>query len=191
MLLAKSNPPRSFVEHSLDVARAAALRLDNPVVRARLSTAAGMRLTDAHAARLAVLAGLHDIGKVGAGFQRMLGGERTAWRHVAGGLAALRVLKSEISDVLSWWSDPAAALYASVCHHGGPVAMRDVREQDGIVGEHIGSESIDGLRELLAALRDAYPDAWGGRARPEVDRGTRPSGRWPHHGRRLGGLGRL
>ncbi len=150
----------SYVDHSIDVADAAALRLRDPVLRARLSSASGIPITDVHAAGFSVLAGVHDIGKIGSGFQRMLQGERTAWRHVAGGLDATPVLQSEIRDLLSWWSDPAAALYASICHHGGPVAKRDVRAQAAIVGEHIGEESIDGLRELLRALRDRYASAW-------------------------------
>jgi CRISPR-associated endonuclease/helicase Cas3 len=166
MLLAKSNPPRSFVEHSLDVARAAALRLRDPVLCSRLATAAGMPVTAVHAARLAVLAGLHDIGKTGKGFQqdvRRPRGERGArsdWRHVAGGLAALAVLHRELTDVLGWWSDPPAALYAAVCHHGGPVASAALAAHKALVARHIGDEAVAGVRALLAALREAYPTAW-------------------------------
>ena len=166
MLLAKSDPPRSYVDHSLDVARAAALRLGDPVLCARLATAAGIAITRVHAARLAVLAGLHDIGKTGRGFQQDVrrprggGGARSGWSHVSGGLAALAVLHRELGDVLAWWSDPGSALYASVCHHGGPVPLAAVGGQKGLVKDHIDAAAVSGVRDLLAALGETFPDAW-------------------------------
>ena len=55
--------------HSIDVAAVFLRMIGLPVVRNRLETAAKRRLADVECHRLAVLAFLHDIGKLHPGFQ--------------------------------------------------------------------------------------------------------------------------
>src|SRR6516164_1891751 len=88
--LAKSRGgTRSLIGHSLDVAHAAKALLSFGVTKERLSALAGFPLTDAHVARLAVLAGLHDTGKACVGFQRRLSGQPGDSGHLAEFLAAI------------------------------------------------------------------------------------------------------
>src|ERR1700680_2737636 len=60
---------RSLIGHSLDVAHCVHAMLTRGVARERLGMAAGIALTDVHAARLAVLAGIHELGKSTNGLQ--------------------------------------------------------------------------------------------------------------------------
>ncbi|AUB82002.1 HD domain-containing protein [Candidatus Thiodictyon syntrophicum] len=65
----KTGARRSLIGHSLDIALAAARLLAAPVLRSRLETTCGHRLTEVQLARLTCLAGLHDCGKALVGFQ--------------------------------------------------------------------------------------------------------------------------
>jgi len=160
-LLAKSTG-HTLTGHCLDVAQAVAVLLARPVPRARFAAAAGTVLQDAHIARLAVIAGLHDLGKAGCGFQARLRGERSRWQHVAGALAALqgsRDLVLALQPILEWFADPGSALYASICHHGGPIPDAEAESQLPLVGEHMDPTALAGVAELLSALLVAFPAA--------------------------------
>jgi CRISPR-associated endonuclease/helicase Cas3 len=122
---------RSLIGHSLDVAHCVHTMLTQGVARDRLSAAACTPLTDVHAARLAVLAGLHDFGKSTNGFQDRIHGRGRGTGHVAEAVAvanasgtlpdAVRAaLRVDLID--QWCDDPVSALYAILCHHGEPVA---------------------------------------------------------------------
>src|SRR5580704_16738500 len=74
---------RSLIGHSLDVAHCVHAMLTRGVARERLGMAAGIVLNDVHAARLAVLAGVHDMGKATNGFQDRIHGRGRGTGHVA------------------------------------------------------------------------------------------------------------
>ena len=58
-----------LAHHCADVAACFEALASLPTVRARLERAAGISLSSVHIARLAVLAFLHDCGKLHPGFQ--------------------------------------------------------------------------------------------------------------------------
>jgi hypothetical protein len=106
---------RSLISHSLDVAHCVHAMLTRGVCRERLSMAAGIVLTNVHAARLAVLSGIHDMGKATSGFQDRIHGRGRGTGHVTeaiavvnaqGGLpdAVRSALRTEIIN--EWFDDP-------------------------------------------------------------------------------------
>ena len=122
---------RSLIGHSLDVAHCVHEMLGRGVARRRLSMACGIALNDVHAARIAVLAGLHDMGKSTNGFQDRINGRGRGSGHVAEAIAAIRasgeipnaIREAMRADVLDQWCDnPIDLLYAVFCHHGEPVS---------------------------------------------------------------------
>src|SRR6516165_8647330 len=80
---------RSLIGHSLDVAHCVHAMLTQGVARSRLGAAVGISLTDIHAERLAVLAGLHDFGKSTNGFQDRINGRCRGTGHVAEAVAVV------------------------------------------------------------------------------------------------------
>jgi hypothetical protein len=124
---------RSLIGHSLDVAHCVHAMLTRGVARERLGMAAGIVLTDVHAARLAVLAGLHDMGKSTNGFQDRIHGRGRGTGHVAEAVAVVNAqgrlpdaVRSALrADMINdWCDDPESVLYAIFCHHGEPVPAR-------------------------------------------------------------------
>ena len=76
----RQNPRRiHLLEHHLaDVGACFEALLAQPTIRQRLARSGGLDgLDDATAARLALFAALHDIGKVNTGFKRKSGGTVT------------------------------------------------------------------------------------------------------------------
>src|SRR5258707_10514574 len=104
---------RSLIGHSLDVAHCVHEMLGRGVARKRLSVACGISLNDVHTARIAVLAGLHDIGKSTHGFQDRIHGRGRGSGHVAEAIAAIRasgtmpdtIRKAIHADILNQWCD--------------------------------------------------------------------------------------
>src|SRR6478672_620869 len=80
---------RSLIGHSLDVAHCVHAMLTRGASRRRLGAAAGLDLSDVHVARLAVLAGLHDMGKSTNGFQERINGMGRGTGHVAEAVAVV------------------------------------------------------------------------------------------------------
>ena len=86
-----------------------------------------------HLVRLAILAGIHDLGKALKGFQDKLEGTLLTSRgHVAEALAALAHsadLKTAVRLPLmsEWFERVSDAFYVSICHHGEPVADERIR----------------------------------------------------------------
>ncbi len=122
-----SGATRSLIGHSLDVAYAAQTILSTGVSRARLSTLAGISLTDVHVDRLSVLVGLHDFGKATQGFQVRIGALAGAdGGHLAEAHAGLRhskisaaLAKAMRGPIISGWCDnPASMFDALIGHHG-------------------------------------------------------------------------
>jgi CRISPR-associated endonuclease/helicase Cas3 len=123
---------RSLIGHSLDVAHCVHAMLTRGIALQRLGAAAGILLTEVHAARLAVLAGLHDMGKSTNGFQDRIHGRGRGTGHVAEAVAVVNAngaLPDAVRTALhaelinDWCDNPDGILYAIFCHHGEPVGM--------------------------------------------------------------------
>ncbi len=137
-----------LLEHHLaDVGACFEALLAQPTIRQRLARAGGLAaLDDAVAARLALFAALHDIGKVNVGFQTQIwrdadfAGRRKPGR--AGHYHELApVLRGEDNatadwffDRLGWWTDAlqwddcggetvCSLFVASLSHHGAPMSI--------------------------------------------------------------------
>ncbi len=129
-----------LLDHMTDVAAVMDQLLRLRSVSRALESAAGRSLSEVDRARLVVLAFLHDIGKANAGFQVRYWRERTkrpaAWHvaecgHGPQGWAlfngclhgAERILAGLPLDAMASWGDAVRPLlYASISHHGRPVA---------------------------------------------------------------------
>src|SRR5262249_45129330 len=124
----------SLITHCHHVAVMARQLMASPVLRCRLAAAFETDLTEAHLDRLAILAGMHDLGKALKGFQDKLEGTLLTSRgHVPEALAAVAQsadLKNAVRlPLLSEWFERATdALYISICHHGEPVADDRIRQ---------------------------------------------------------------
>ena len=137
-----------LLEHHLaDVGACFEAFLAQPTIRNRLARSGGRDyLDDATAARLAVFAALHDVGKVNVGFQTriwsdedLLGRRRPRWAGHTDDLAP--VLNGDDArtadwffDALGWWDDfvkwddrggetTSAMLVATLSHHGRPLKL--------------------------------------------------------------------
>jgi CRISPR-associated endonuclease/helicase Cas3 len=159
---------RSLVGHSLDVAHCVHAMLTRGVARERLGMAAGIPLTAVHAARLAVLAGLHDMGKSTNGFQDRIHGRGRGTGHVAEAIAVVSAqgrlpdavrsaLRAEMIN--EWCDDPEGVLYAIFCHHGEPVPGPRISactslltQQWAAISDYDPVSEIDDLTEMLLSV---------------------------------------
>ena len=152
-----------LLEHHLaDVGACFEALLAQPIIRRRLARTAGRdHLDDATAARLAVFAALHDIGKVNVGFQAQiwrpedLTGKRKPPRtgHTTDLVPVLTGDDGETAawffEALGWdddvleWDDKggviACALFvAALSHHGEPLNLLDDRQRNPRVWRSFG-----------------------------------------------------
>jgi CRISPR-associated endonuclease/helicase Cas3 len=123
----------SLIKHCHHVAVMARGLMASPILRRRLATAFEIDLTDTHLDRLAILAGIHDLGKALKGFQDKLEGTLLTSRgHVAEALAILATKPDTRNAVrlpllFEWFERLSDALYVSICHHGEPVSDDRIR----------------------------------------------------------------
>ena len=164
---------RSLIGHSLDVAHCVHAMLTHGVSRMRLGAAAGLALSKVHVARLAVLAGLHDMGKSTNGFQDRICGRCRGTGHVAEAIAVVTTQGSLPAAVRSamcaelidaWCDDAQSMLYAVFCHHGEPVAQSRIDAATASLSEQwtITTSGYDPVAEvdaLTKALLRAFPEA--------------------------------
>jgi CRISPR-associated endonuclease/helicase Cas3 len=163
---------RSLIGHSLDVAHCVYEMICRGVARRRLSVACGISLNDVHAARIAVLAGLHDMGKSTNGFQDRINGRGRGSGHVAEAIAAIRasgtipdaVRQAAHADILSQWcDDPLNILYAIFCHHGEPVSEARIAAcTSELTQQWTASSGYNPVAEvgaLTKTLLDVFPRA--------------------------------
>ena len=185
----RQNPQRiHLLEHHLaDVGACFEALLSQPTIRQRLACSGGLdSLDDAMAARLALLAALHDIGKVNTGFQAQI------WRdadlptgqrrpHRAGHtLDLVPVLKGDdrataswFFDALGWWNAATASwddrdgetfcglFIAALSHHGLPVQLEGKRSPNpGIWRAYNGLEPREYVRRVGELARRWFPAAW-------------------------------
>jgi len=122
-----------LIHHCADVAACFEAIATGPVVRARLERGAGRALSGTDLSRLAVLAFLHDIGKVHPGFQAK-GWPDGLWTrslhgHVQEGAAIFLGTGLEaiartlgLAEMIEWELDPSLLL-AVLAHHGRPLPL--------------------------------------------------------------------
>ena len=128
-----------LAHHCADVAACFEALASLPTVRARLKRAAGISLSSVHIARLAVLAFLHDCGKLHPGFQAK-GWPEGDWRgkkhgHVREGAAIFRCQDLEaiarnlhLEKLIEWGVDEHL-LFSVLAHHGRPFVPDGVAEK--------------------------------------------------------------
>ena len=123
-----------LAHHSMDVAAVLMRMLTIPVIRERLYTT-GVELTDVHCQRLGVLAFIHDIGKLHAGFQakgwpeefrkkvRTCGHTQESWSFLQLAQSSKEHPFNEIlARILEWGDESVVALISAMfSHHGRPV----------------------------------------------------------------------
>lgn len=119
-----------LAHHCADVAACFEALASLPTVRARLERAAGISLSSVHIARLAVLAFLHDCGKLHPGFQAK-GWPEGDWRgrkhgHVREGAAIFQcrelaaIARNLHLEKLCEWGVDEHLLFSVLAHHGRP-----------------------------------------------------------------------
>ena len=167
-----SGATRSLIGHSLDVAHCVHAMLARGVSRERLGAAAGVALNDVHIERLAVVAGLHDMGKSTNGFQDRINGRNRGTGHVAEAAAVVNA-QGALSDAVrsamradlinAWFDDPVSALYAIFCHHGEPVAQSRINAATAALAQQwspiSGYDPVAEVEALTLALLSAFPRA--------------------------------
>jgi CRISPR-associated endonuclease/helicase Cas3 len=141
-------------------------------MRSRLASAFETDLTDAHLDRLAILAGLHDLGKALKGFQDKLEGTPLTSRgHVAEALAVLMARPDtqkavQLPLLLQWFERLSDAMYVSICHHGEPVADDRISTHVSVVDQLLartryGHDPITEIGKLSQFLLEQFPNASG------------------------------
>ena len=177
-----------LLEHHLaDVGACFEALLAQPNIRQRLARSGGMDSLDhATAARLALFAALHDIGKVNAGFQTGIwrdedfpAGQRRPGR--AGHYHELApVMLGENTGTtdkffgsLDWWWDAAeswddcegetvcALFIAALSHHGQPLQLEGGLNHNLRLWSSIGElDPFEQLRHIGELARRWFPAAW-------------------------------
>jgi CRISPR-associated endonuclease Cas3-HD len=160
----------SLILHCHHVAVMARQLIATPVLCRRLASAFETDLVNAHIDRLAILAGLHDLGKALKGFQDKLEGTTLSSRgHVAEALAVF-VTNADTKDatrvrtISEWFDNPTDALYVAICHHGEPVGDDRIRAHLSVVSELLsrtryGHEPIAEITKLSDFLIARFPAA--------------------------------
>ena len=192
----RGDPARiHLLEHHLaDVGACFEALLELPLIRRRLAHSGGLEgLDDAAAARLALLAALHDIGKANVGFQTRIwreadfpAGRRKPVR--AGHIIDLQPVLNEkdretagwFFDELGWWWDEAIASWddaggetvcalfiAALSHHGRPLQLEGDRQPNPRVWRRYGGlDPAAAVRRIGGLVRRWFPAAFARGAGP-------------------------
>lgn len=161
-----------LIHHCADVAACFEAMTALPVIRARLDRAAGRALSEVDLARLAVLAFLHDVGKVHPGFQAK-GWPDGLWTeklhgHVQEGAAIFlgdgqeeiaRALN--LAEMIEWGLD-WSLLFAVLAHHGRPFgANLDLfAERHWETAPNAGYDPVAVAADIGAMIRRWFPSAF-------------------------------
>lgn len=169
-----------LAHHCADVAACFELLVRLPVVRARLERAAARKLTEIDLSRLAVLAFLHDCGKLHPGFQAK-GWPAGLWPaalrgHLREGAAVFMARDPPfqgrmaehlcLADLQAWGVGPDLLL-AILAHHGRPFplnisgAARDWRAEAAT-----GYDPLAASAQMGACLRRWFAPAFAGDGQP-------------------------
>ena len=177
--------------HLADVGACLEAVLAQPTIRRRLARTAGLEdLDDVTAARLAVFAALHDIGKVNVGFQTQtwreedFEGRRKPGRagHTSDLVPVLygddQATSEWFLDALAWhghmstWDadggNTASALFvAALAHHGRPLKLYDSLQPNPPIWRNFGNLNPRRFVERVGRLaRDWFPTAFCADAPP-------------------------
>ena len=182
-----------LLEHHLaDVGACFEALLEQPSIRRRLACAGDMAdLDKATAARLAVFAALHDIGKVNAGFQTKvwpaadLRGKGRRWVGTTHDSDIVPVLNYEdkatadwFFNALPWWDDMilwdnkdgavvCGLFVATLSHHGRPLQLQGGRSRNPDAWLPVGELSPEACTRRIGALvRQWFPAAFAADAPP-------------------------
>ncbi len=178
--------------HMADVGACFEALLAQPTIRQRLACSGGLdSLDDATAARLALFAALHDIGKVNTGFQTQIWldadlppGQRKP-RRAGHTLDLVPVLNGDDAitarwffDSLEWWNAATESwddddgqtfcglFIAALSHHGLPVQLEG-RPANPAIWRRFGSLDPAGcVRRVGERARLWFPAAWQPSASP-------------------------
>ncbi len=185
----RENPQRIHLleHHMADVGACFEALLVQPTIRQRLAQAGKLDDIDpVITARLAILATLHDIGKVNTGFQTRIWQEAdfpTDTRHPrhAGHIVDLTPVlncdDTETADwffnALGWWWDATeswdncdgetvcALFVAALSHHGRPLNMQAARSKNPAIWRSFGAlHPRRGVERIGLLVRDWFPAAW-------------------------------
>lgn len=145
--------------------------LDNPVLRVRLARLGGLDdLEPAQRDRLAIIAGLHDVGKANSGFQNQWHVDAPPIGHVneivavfsQHGHHALRqslIAALRVARMRSWCDGTDALeqlLLASFWHHGRPVVIEPHRFSDKVWHQADGYDPLTTIEKIVGRLWDTY-----------------------------------
>ena len=171
-----------LADHCVDVAAVAEALLDETGLGKRLATLGGQEtLTGTQVARLAVLAGLHDLGKANHGFQNKAFSRKPLQAgHVLPVLPLVtgkadaslkdRLLKAmPAGEMVDWFDGPSddrgqvlsRFLMATVSHHGGlPPKRRWISTSASYWMPNEVRDPFAGIEEVVCALRAGWPQAF-------------------------------
>lgn len=159
-----------LAHHCADVAACFETLASLPTVRARLERAAGISLSSVHIARLAVLAFLHDCGKLHPGFQAK-GWPEGDWRgrkhgHVREGAAIFQCLELEdiagnlhLEKLIEWGVDEHL-LFSVLAHHGRPFIPDRIAEQRWQSVPRRGYDPVAASAEIGKTMRCWFKQAF-------------------------------
>ena len=189
----------SLIAHCHHVAVMARQLMGSLVLRRRLGIAFETDLTEVHLDRLAILAGIHDLGKALKGFQdKFEGAPLTSRGHVAEALAVLANsagarTAARVPLLSEWFVDARDAFYVSICHHGEPIGDDKIRTHLPAVGDLLGRTRYGHnptaeIAKLSDSLIARFPNAPQPALTDSFRAGRAASFRRRCHGCRLDGL---
>ena len=159
-----------LAHHCADVAACFEALASLPTVRARLERAARISLSSVHIARLAVLAFLHDCGKLHPGFQAK-GWPEGHWRgkkhgHVREGAAIFGCQKLEaiagnlhLAKLIEWGVG-TDLLFSVLAHHGRPFIPDSIAEKRWQSVPRRGYDPVAASAEIGEVMRHWFKDAF-------------------------------
>ncbi|WP_074764801.1 CRISPR-associated helicase/endonuclease Cas3 [Magnetospirillum fulvum] len=161
-----------LIHHCADVAACFEVIATLPVVRARLEWVAGRALSDTDISRLAVLAFLHDVGKVHPGFQAK-GWPEGLWKrplhgHVQEGAAIFLGNGQEeiarnlnLAEMIDWGLD-SSLLLSVLAHHGRtlPANLDPFAERHWETVPDAGYDPVAVAADIGAMILRWFPSAF-------------------------------
>lgn len=178
---AHDNASHHLAHHCADVAACFLALACLPVIRVRLERAAGRPLSPVVLERLAVIAFLHDAGKLHPGFQAK-GWPSGIWKaphagHVREGVeifcSQADIARNLCLEELHEWGlgENGALLFAAISHHGRPVSTHDIptRRWSKATGGAWEYDPVAASAEMGRMIRSWFPLAFEASDKPLPD----------------------
>ena len=171
----KFQPPDNYhrlENHCADVAACFEALLLDPVLKARFEHASGsFGFSETTAARLTVLAFLHDFGKLNTGFQFKVRDRKefSGAPQKSGHIGVALLAPNEICEALglfeiyrAWGNAVDPLLHAALCHHGRPARRQTVsgRGPQDIWKPFAGYDPAATAALLRERIRSWFPEAF-------------------------------